>query len=205
MRKKIKNFFEKLLKILKIMFREILGTQNNILLKLKLSLFISSTLIYALAVIFQEESNPEVASIFKFFSGLLLIIFFVLVQNNRTISEFMYEFSRLIVFFFILIVSLNFCISTSLTMHGLYLYIFSTFACLGLFLCTFYFIAKFLDIYNFIKNLFRQIQGKLFNSTNSSTSKITAFIENITALFVAIGGLALAVKAIVEPLANLFK
>lgn len=188
-------------KILKIIF----GTQNSILQKLKLSLPVSATLIYTFAVTFQEKTNPEAAKILTYISGTLLLICFVLVQNNSTVSGFMSEFIRLMIYFYILVFSLDFCINTSLNMHGWHLVFYSILACLGLFLCTFYFISKFLDIYNFIKNLFKQIKEKLFNSTSSSTSKITALIENVTALFVAIGGLALSIKAIIEPLINLFK
>lgn len=201
----LKKFFKKLIELAEIIFKEILGTKNNLWLKLKLSLFISSISIYSLAVIFQEETNQEAANISKNISGILLVIFFVLVQNNNTIKECTYEFVRLLLFIYILLFSLDFYISSDLNAHPQHLIILSFAACFGLFFCTFYLIAKFFDIYNFIKNLFKQIKEKLFNSPNSNTSKVTALIENITTLFAAIGSLALGIKTIIEPLVNLFK
>ena len=200
-----KQFIKKFLETSEKIFKIIFGTKNNIMLKFKLSLPVSATLIYVFAIIFQEKTNPETAQVLIYISGILLLTCFVVVQNNSTIVDFLCEFIRLMIFFFILIFSLDFCVNTNLNIHGWRLILYSILACLGLFSCTFYFIAKFLDIYNFIKNLFKQIKERLFNSTSSSTSKLTALIENITALFVAIGGLALAIKAIIEPLINLFK
>lgn len=205
MLKKTKEFFKKLIELVEKIFKEILGTKNNLSLKIEISLFISSILIYSLAVIFQEETNLGAANISKNISAILLVIFFVLVQNNNTIKECTYEFARLLFFFYLLFFSLDFYINTDLNTHDQHLIVLSLAACFGLFFCTFYFISKFFDIYNFIKNLFKQFKEKLFNSPNSNTSKATALIENFTALLVAIGGLALAIKAIVEPLINLFK
>lgn len=203
--KNIKIHMKKIGKVLEKMFKILIGTQNNILLKFKLTLPVSATLIYTFAVIFQEESNPKAANVFKIISGIFLAICFVLVQNDASIMGFIDGFVRLVSVLIIFIYSLNFCVNTNLNLHGFRLVIYSIFACLGLFFCIFYFISKFIDIYNFAKNLLKQIKEKLFGSTKPSTSKIKELIENITAMLIAIGGLALAIKAIIEPLVNIFK
>ena len=72
-------------------------------------------------------------------------------------------------------------------------------------LCSFYLVAKFIDIFIFAKKVFKQIKEKLFNSVQPATSKAKALIENITTFLVSIAGLGVAIKAIIEPLINLFK
>ena len=67
----------------------------------------------------------------------------------------------------------------------------------------FYFISLFNAIYNFSKNIFEKIKSKLFGSIHSAdekTKSFTSFIQNISALLVAIGGLVLTVKGVIEPL-----
>lgn len=196
---------KKILEPLIIISKKLLRTRHNILLKFKLSLLVSSPLIYALAVTFQEEANPEAADIFKNISGILLFLFFVLISNNESAVEFVKGFVYLIIVFITLVFSLNFCINDSLNYHGFRLILYSIIACLGLLFVIFFLISKFVDVYIFIRNLFIRFKEKLFNSPKSSTSKITGLIENMTAIFTAIGSLALATKTIIEPLINQFK
>ena len=192
-------------KIIEPLTKKLLRTQHNILLKFELSLLVSSSFIYTLAVTFQEEANPEAADIFEVISGILLFLFFVLVSNNDSVVEFIKGFVYLIIAFITLIFSLDFCINDSLNYHGFRLIFYSIIACLGLLFVIFFLISKFVDVYIFIRDLFIHFKEKLFNSPESSTSKITKLIENMAAIFTAIGSLALAIKTIIEPLINQFK
>lgn len=82
---------------------------------------------------------------------------------------------------------------------------FSILSCVGIFISFLYLIAKFIDIFIWFKKIFKQVKEKLFNSVQPATSKAKALIENITAFLVSIAGLGIAIKAIIEPLINLFK
>lgn len=205
MRKEKEIFLKKIIKTTGKLLKKILMTQNNIFLKFKVSLLVTSPLIYTLAVTFQKDSNPEAANIFEIISGILLFLFYVLVQNNESVVGLINGFVYSTVIFIILIYSLNFSVNTNVNYHGFQLIFYSIVACAGLLLFTFFLISKFIDIYNFICNLFNQLKEKLFNSPAPNTSKLNTLIEHITALFATIGSLTLAIKAIVEPLVNFSK
>lgn len=183
----------------------VFGTQNNILLKLNISLFISAILFYIFAIMIKDQNNPQPYNTFVYISSILFFIWMLFAQYNNSIREFMFEIVRLIVFFCILVFSLNFCINTSISLSGIRLISGSTLSCIGIIGCSFYLISKFIDIFTLVKKIFAQIKQKLFNSDQPSTSKIKSLIENITAFLVAIAGLGVAIKAIIEPLINLFK
>lgn len=126
------------------------------------------------------------------------------------IHERFLEISRLFIFFLILILSLNFFVHSIFAYTGFKLIIFSILSYLGLFCYIFYLISKFLDILTVTKKLIIQIKNKLFNtiqdeSSSKKTTKLKAFVENITAFLVSIAGLGVATKAIIEPLINIIK
>ena len=56
-----------------------------------------------------------------------------------------------------------------------------------------------------MKNIFEKFKDKIFQNVNTSTSKITALIVNITALLTAICAFIVSVKTISESFFNLFK
>lgn len=191
---------EKIKKIIKIIF----GTQNNLLLKLNGSLFISAILFLIFFITIKEQNNPLAYNIFFYMSAILFGFCLALIQNN-SIWEILKELFRLYIFFIMLILSLNFCINSSINLYDNKLIIGSIASCIFIIICSFYLIAKFIDIFVFVKKVFRQIKQKLFNSTQPATSKAKALIENITAFLVSIAGLGIAIKTIIEPLINLFK
>lgn len=191
---------EKIKKIIKIIF----GTQNNLLLKLNCSLFISAILFLIFSITIKEQNNPQAYNIFLYMSAILFGVCLALIQNN-SIWEILKELFRLYIFFIMLILSLNFCINSSINLYDNELIIGSIASCIFIIICSFYLIAKFIDIFVFVKKVFRQIKQKLFNSTQPTTSKVKALIENITAFLVSIAGLGIAIKTIIEPLINLFK
>ena len=190
---------------IKVAIKVIFGTQNNIYLKSSCSFFISGILFLAFSAIAREQQNAQANSLFSAISGILLGMWLCLIQNTNSLWEIIKEIFRLFVFFVILIFSLNFCINLSINQHGFCLIVYSILSCIGLFLCSFYLISKFVDIFVFIKNIFKQIKQKIFNSVQPATSKAKALIENITAFLVSIAGLGIAIKTIIEPLINLFK
>lgn len=192
---------EKIKTIIKIIF----GTEKNISLKSSCSFFIAGILFLTFSVISKEQYNLQAYNIFSIISGLLLGVWLCLIQNNSSLWEIIKELFRLFVFFIILIFSLNFCISSSIGLFGFKLIVCSILSCIGILCCTFYLISKFVDILIFVKNLFKQIKQKLFDSVQPATSKTKALIENITAFLVSIAGLGIAIKTIIEPLIGLFK
>lgn len=184
--------------------KNIFGTQNNILLKFNIALFISAILFYIIALLIKDQNNTEPYNTFVSISSILFFIWMLFAQYNNSIREFMFETVRLITFFCIIIFSLNFCINTSISLSGARLIGGSILSCIGIIGCSFYLTSKFIDIFSLVKKIFAQIKQKLFDSDQPSTSKIKSLIENITAFLVAIAGLGVAIKTIIEPLINLF-
>lgn len=194
MKEKIKNIINK-----------IFGTKNSIWLKANLSCFFTGALFCIFALMFQKEYPSHPTIVFSCISGILLAIWLMTLESKDKPWEIIKEFIRLIAFFLVLVYSLNFCINLSVNYNGFLLILFSIFSCIGMLLCSFYLIAKFIDIFIFAKKVITQIKEKLFNSVQPATSKAKALIENITAFLVSIVGLGVAIKAIIEPLINLFK
>lgn len=192
---------KKIKKLIKIIF----GTENNILLKLNCSLFISAILFLIFSILVKKQNNLQAYNTFLYTSSILFGSWLALAKEYDSIWEIFKELLRLFLFFIILIFSLNFCISSSIHLHGVDLIIKSIFSCIGIISCSFYLIAKFIDIFILIKKVFMQVKQKLFNSFQPATSKAKSLVENITAFLVSIAGLGIAIKTIIEPLINLFK
>lgn len=191
--------------IIKKIIRVIFGTQNNLFIKMNLSCFFTGVLFCIFALMLQEEYPSQPTTIFSNISGFLLGTWLITLETKDKPSKIIGEVFRLIIFFFILYPSLNFCINLSINYSGFLLLLFSILSCIGILFCSFYLIAKFIDIFLFTKKIFKQIKEKLFNSVQPATSKAKALIENITAFLVSIAGLGIAIKTIIEPLINLFQ
>lgn len=183
----------------------ILGTKNNLFLKINLSCFFTGILFCIFALMFQKEYPSQPSMVFTYISAFFLAVWLITLETKDKPWEIVKESIRLIAFFFILYYSLNFCVNISFKYNGFVLIAFSILSCVGIFISFLYLIAKFIDIFIWFKKLFIQIKHKLFNSVQPATSKAKALIENITAFLVSIGGLGIAIKAIIEPLINLFK
>lgn len=192
---------EKTKKIIKTIF----GTENNLFIKMNLSCFFTGVLFCIFALMFQKEYPSQPTTVFSYISGILIAIWMITLEPKDKPYRIIKEFCRLIVFFFILFPSLDFCINLSVNYSGFLLILFSISSCIGILSCSFYLIAKFIDIFHFTKRIFTQIKQKLFNSVQPATSKARALIENITAFLVSIAGLGIAIKTILEPLINLFQ
>ena len=191
----------KIKKFIKIIF----GTENNILLKFSLSCFFTGILFFALALFFQNENTVQPSMTFTYISGVLLAMWLISIENRDSVLEIFKEFFRLTVSFIVLIFSLNFCLNQSINLIGFKLVLYSILSCIGILLCLFYLISKFIDILKAIKKVIEHFKNKLFDSEKPTTSKIKSLIENITAFLVTIAGLGVAIKTIVEPLFNLIK
>lgn len=188
-------------KVTKIIF----GTENNIFIKINLSCFFTGVLFWIFALMFQKEYPKQPTEVFACISEILLGIWLITLETKDKPYEIIKEIFRVIAFFLILFFSLNFCINLSINYNGFLLILFSIFSCIGILLCSFYLIAKFIDIFLFAKKIFIHIKQKLFNSVQPATSKAKALVENITAFLVSIAGLGIAIRTIIEPLVNLFK
>lgn len=192
---------EKIKKLIKIIF----GTENNILLKLDCSFFISAILFLIFSLFIQKQNSIQAYTMFLYISAILFGFWLAFIGNSHSVQELFKELFRLYIFFIVLIFSLDFCINSCINVYGTELLIKAILSCIGIISCSFYLIAKFIDIFLFTKKVFTQIKEKLFNSVQPATSKAKALIENITAFLVSIAGLGIAIKAIIEPLINLFK
>ena len=191
---------EKIKKFIKIIF----GIENNITLKIDCSFFISAILFLTFSLIAKEQNNIQVYNTFLCISSSLFGFWLAFIPNYTSILDFFIELIRLLIFSYFLYLSFNFCFYLSAMYNGFLLILFSILSCIGILISTFYFISKFTNIFNWFKKIFNQVKEKLFNSVQPATSKAKALIENITAFLVSIAGLGIAIKAIIEPLINLF-
>ncbi len=194
-----------MINVIKRYIKMFFGTENNILLKLNFSLFISAILFLIFSIFAKEQNNLLIYNTFIYISSILFGCWLALAKEYDSIWETIKELIRLFVFFVILIYSLNFCLNSCFSLYGTQLIIKSIFSCIGIIICSFYLMAKFIDIFILIKKVFTQIKHKLFNSIQPTTSKAKTLIENITAFLVSIAGLGIAIKTIIEPLIDLFK
>ena len=153
---------------------------------MNLSCFFTGVLFFIFALMFQEEYPSQPTAIFSNISGILFGAWLITLETKDNPLKIIEEFCRLIVFFFILYPSLNFCINLSVNYSGFLLILFSTLSCIGILLCSFYLIAKFIDIFKFTTNVITQIKQKLFYSVQPTTFKAKILIENITAFLVSI-------------------
>ncbi len=190
---------------IKKIIKDIFGTENNILTKFSLSCFFTGILFFGLSLYFQNDSTTQPTMTFTYISGVLLAIWLITIENRDSALEIIKEFFRLIIAFIILIYALDFCLNQSIHLIGFKLVFFSTLSCIGILVCLFYLISKFVDILKSLKLAIERFKNKLFGSERPTTSKIKSLIENITAFLVTIAGLGVAIKTIVEPLLNLIK
>lgn len=172
--------------------------------QLKLSLSSLNTGI--LFLFFSIISHNSLVS--ELFSGISIIIISVWVNSldeKRFFKGISKEYCKLLVFIYFLHSSLSFCITNNDNLQNRYIIIRSVISAFEIFYCSYYLISKSISIFKYTKNIFNQIKKKLFNSIQTETTKLKSFIENITALLTSIVGLIVIIKAIVEPLINLFR
>ena len=190
---------------IKKLIKNIFGTENNILTKFSLSCFITGILFFELSLYFQSDSKTQPTMTFTYISGVLIVLWLISIDIKESLCEIGKEIIRLIVSFVVLIYSLNFCLNQSINLNGLKLVFGSILSSIGILLCIFYLISKFIDILKSIKKAFIYFKNKLFGSAESTALKIKSLIENVTAFLVTLAGLGVAIKTIVEPFLNLIK
>lgn len=184
---------------IKKMFYTIFGVKENIFFKLTLS-FLVISIIFILFMINSPENSKEFI-FFMYASDISFALWLIMAKGTDSAKKIVTEFMRLAIFLGSFMLSIYFFCFFSFY-DGMQLIIFTILACIGLFMSVFYFISLFITMFNFAKNIFEQIKSKLFNSTHcieKKTTSITAFIENISAFLVAIGGFCLTIKGIIEP------
>lgn len=185
----------------KKLFKQLFGTKKNISFKLSLSLFSASIIFLCLSLLFQ--TNTTICFIFEIAFTLSILLCFLLIAVNKNAKNFIFETIRFTLFFVFFILSFAF-ITHILSFNGFFLYFGSLFSCTGVIYCSVYLICKFSDIYNFFKKIFMYIKFKLYDTTEPPTSKVRAFIENITALLASIIALSVTVQTIADTIINLF-
>ncbi len=131
-------------KIIEILF----GTKDNITFKISLSSLTTSIIFLILSVLYKD--NSTILNLLIFLCELFFAIWIVTAKGVNTAQHFAYELLRLIVFFVFLCVVFNFFVNIS-NYTGFVLYIRTLAACFIIFLCSFYLVTKFSDIFDFFK------------------------------------------------------
>lgn len=188
---------------LQSIIKGILGTKNNIKFKLNLSFFVTAVFFYILTIMF--NNNEFLKTAYSIVAGTMFAFWLSFSKDANSALEYILEIARLIFFLFTLLIAIYIPMIILPILHGIKFWGTLSLSCILFLCCSFYFISKFIDIFTTIKNIFIQTKDRLFNSIQSETTKTKALIENITAFFVSIAGLGLALKTIAEPLINLFK
>ncbi len=174
-------------------FKIIFGTDENILFKLNISILISIAIFTLFSFLLSKGTFQ--ANFFTLVSTVLLCIWIILTRGGDTFEKFAYETVRLFAFLLILLFSLDACYSFYSSKNKV---IIAIFIILGILFCSYYFVSKLSDIFDFVKRIFLNIKIKLFNSKEPATSKTKSLIENVTAFLVSIGALAIAIRTITD-------
>lgn len=179
---------------------EIFGVKENIQLKVTLSFFIICIVFFLFLI-----NSPENTSEFNFFMVAFDISFslwLIAAKGADSALKFIIELLRLVIFLVFLFFSIKFFYFFSFY-GGITRIIYTILSVIGLSTSIFYFISLFGTIFNFAKTIFTKLKSKLFGSVRSVDNKaksFTSFIQNVSSLLVAIGGLCLTVKGVIEPL-----
>lgn len=181
--------------ILKKILKAITGNQNITTHKLGISSLITAFILSFF--IFLIQDSYVYIQLFTIGPSLFFVLWIIFIKGANTLDKIANELMRLFTFFTILIYSVNFFIQYQ-KYNGFQLYLYYILSCIGLFICSYYLVSKLMDIYDFIKNIFKDIKTKIFNSDKPATSKGKALIENVTAFLVSIGALTIAFKTITE-------
>ncbi|MEZ3445031.1 MAG: hypothetical protein K1W30_07865 [Lachnospiraceae bacterium] len=190
----MKNHIKKIIEIL-------FGTKENIIFKFSLSALTTSIIFLILSILYKD--NSTVWKLLVMFCGFFFATWMGTAKGITTVQHFVYELFRLCGFFACFFVVLNIFINIS-NYTGLLLFLLTIAACFIIFLCSFYLVVKFNDIFEFFQKTFKYLKNKLYNTTEPPTSKAKAFIENITALLASIVALSVAVQTIANTIINLF-
>ena len=184
------------------LFKKVFGIQENMIIKLNLSCIIASIVFTMFAYIHNSIYGNE--TYYSIIAGVLFAIWIILIKGVDTLDAVAWETVRLMLFLVIFTVSLN-CSAQYIFQNNISSPIEVILAAMGMIICIFYLVCKMVDIFDFIKKIVTQIRAKLFNTENAPTSKVKAVIENITAFFVSVGGLAIAILTIMETMLKIIK
>lgn len=152
------------------------------------------------------NGHTEVVNIFSNIAGVFLGIWLIFLKDAKTLTGIVIELFLLFGFIFSLLFSLNFCINSIFNLNSSQRIIYSILSSIGMFYCCFYLVSKFVDVYKFIKKALDKFKTILFNADEQNrTNRIQSILQNLTALLVAITSFAIAIKAIIEPVIEMFK
>lgn len=181
--------------IIKNIFINVFGTQENIMLKINISCFIISFIFSVFAFAYQSTFGAE--CYFTFISAIFFSIWIVLTKGVDSLQALGLEALRVLLFLFAFAYSFSYSLEYVVNNKSVSL-VLLLLSVLGIVFCVIYLVCKMIDILNFVKKIFVEIKIKLFNTDKPASNKVKALIENSTAFLVAIGGFAIAIKTIVE-------
>lgn len=193
----------KIFKILKKIYESLYNNKSKILFNASFASLFTAILFFAFALV-ASQYNAEAIDVFTYMSSICFAVWLIMVQGSDSVMKFLGELVKLILFFFISIWSMYYCLNICLNYRTVSIgkMLLST---IGLFACFFYFSWKFIGILKLIKNVFGKIKLKLFDSDSTTQTKTKAFIENVTAFLVSIGSLTVAIKVITESIFQIFE
>ena len=161
-------------------------------------------LLYFILGFFQSQ-HSTISLMFSIISGMFLAAWIITSEDHKTVLGILAEIISLLIFIFSLIHSLNFILNFLYSTYGKKFIIYSILSSIGLFYCCVYLTLKFVSIFNYIKKIIRKIQKSIFNFQEDRPSKLKLFLQNTTAILIALSGITVAIKSIVEPLITLLK
>lgn len=186
-------------KLKKIIYN-IFGVKENIHSKLAITFFIVCIIFFLFLIDAPENTGEFIFFMIAF--DISFSLWVLIAKGADSATKFIIELLRLALFLGFLFFSIYVFYFFNFY-NGIHRIIYVVLSTIGLISSVFYFISLFNTIYNFSKKIFEKIKSKLFSSVHSADEKaksFTSFIQNISALLVAIGGLALTVKGVIEPL-----
>lgn len=182
---------------IKKLFKIIYGNDSNIYFKLTVTFFIACIVFLLFMITAPQNSNEWLFFVTAF--DMSFAIWLIMAKGANSATKFAYELLRLIIFIGTFIYSFY-----TLYFFDFYNNLRIAISCIGLIASLYYFVVIFTTLFDFIKKLFNTIKSKLFNSVQSTESKIQKLIETITTFLVSIASLGVAIKTIIEPLVNIF-
>lgn len=166
-------------------------------ISINISLFITGIIFFIFAIM---KDNVDKNAYFLIPSGICFAIWMIITQGADKIDHLAFELTKFGVVITLLPSCLNFYLDSE-NFNGISFHLISFYV--GIFFCIYYFVSKLNSTIHFTINIFKRIKMQLFKTTESSDKKSLQIIENITTFFVAIGGLTVAIKVIIEAMAQI--
>lgn len=182
----------------KLNFNHIIEKIKSKKMNINISLFITGVVFFIFTVDAME--NTTKSFYFLIPSGICFAIWIIITQGADKIDHLATEAARLAIVIIVLPLCLEFYLNEE-NFNGFSLSLILFY--IGLFYCIYYFVSKLNNAIHFTKDILERIKMQLFKNTKSSDKRSIHVIENITTFLVAIGGLAVAIKVIIEAMSQI--